>query len=398
MPPTVYSGSLQPKKKSELQEIALALKISDQGTKEEVVQRITKHLDVNQDALEDKPMFSGLYGRRRRSVQPQIIPPSRFAQPNTKEIPEKPRSSRPTVLESINETTPVKDLRHVSTLLKQTMSPIESTTPSPTTLQEPFAGDTPIAETIVSYVPAPAKSFIERIPKASEVTAAVQQFGHKEIQNGNQLLVNLRYFLSNSRNIWSVTTLIEMFYILATVIPWKTFEVPLSSQVDGPIYHLRYPPLGAFQTSTLWLVLLHWAIPTIFLPAFIGCIISFNPALAPNKSHQDNAPVAPLDPLTAAIIRLAAQFGYPYTSIAVKSDIVGLDVLGSNVRILSASVGLAFAFAEAISSAPQALAGRLSDDRSLVSSQRRSSYQEVDLSATPTRRAITSSGEPDEID
>jgi hypothetical protein len=66
-----YSGSLGPKKKHELQEIALALRISDQGTKDEIVQRITKHLDSNQDALEDNPIFTGLFGRRKRSVQPQ---------------------------------------------------------------------------------------------------------------------------------------------------------------------------------------------------------------------------------------------------------------------------------------------------------------------------------------
>jgi hypothetical protein len=70
----IYSGSLQPKKKIELQEIALALRISHQGTKEELVQRITKHLDFNQSSLEDNPTFTGLFSRRKRSVQPQPIP------------------------------------------------------------------------------------------------------------------------------------------------------------------------------------------------------------------------------------------------------------------------------------------------------------------------------------
>jgi hypothetical protein len=71
-----YSGALQPKKKSELQEIANALRLSDQGTKEEIQIRIKRHLDNHQSTLEDEPMFTGLFGRRKRSVQPQP-PPAR---------------------------------------------------------------------------------------------------------------------------------------------------------------------------------------------------------------------------------------------------------------------------------------------------------------------------------
>ena len=74
MTTTVYSGSLQPKKKAELREIALALRINDTGTKEEVQHRIRKHLDDNQATLEDDPAFSGLFTRRKRTV-PQSIHP-----------------------------------------------------------------------------------------------------------------------------------------------------------------------------------------------------------------------------------------------------------------------------------------------------------------------------------
>jgi hypothetical protein len=70
----MYSGALQPKKKAELQDIAHALRLSDLGTKEELQSRIKRHLDINQATLEDDPTFVGLFGRRKRSVQPHFPP------------------------------------------------------------------------------------------------------------------------------------------------------------------------------------------------------------------------------------------------------------------------------------------------------------------------------------
>ena len=75
MASVVYSGALPPKKKSELQQIAIALKLSRSGTKDELQARIKKHLDDNQDALENDPTFAGLFGRRKGSNQPQAVPP-----------------------------------------------------------------------------------------------------------------------------------------------------------------------------------------------------------------------------------------------------------------------------------------------------------------------------------
>jgi hypothetical protein len=54
-------------------------------------------------------------------------------------------------------------------------------------------------------------------------------------------------------------------------------------------------------------------------------------------------PSIPFDTLTASIIRLAAQIAYPLADV---------DILGFRFRVLIAAVGLAFAFAEAISVTP----------------------------------------------
>jgi hypothetical protein len=74
---TMFSGSLQPKKKSELQAIAGALGLNDVGTKEDLQIRIKAHLDKHQATLEEDPDFAGLFGKRKKSVQP----PLRYVQP-----------------------------------------------------------------------------------------------------------------------------------------------------------------------------------------------------------------------------------------------------------------------------------------------------------------------------
>ena len=72
------------------------------------------------------------------------------------------------------------------------------------------------------------------------------------------------------------------------------------------------------------------------VPCFMGALISF----------QQTVPSSNLsfDPLTATIVRLAAQFIPP----TYKFGGPHVDTLGHNMRAISAGLGVAFAFAEAV--------------------------------------------------
>jgi hypothetical protein len=169
------------------------------------------------------------------------------------------------------------------------------------------------------------------------------------------MLWNLRSFLSNSRNIWSLTALLELLYLLYTIIPWETVQLPPNT--TSPRIFLAYPPRTIFLTHAFWSVIGHWSISTLFIPALFGTVISFNPVQsrlgdqpgAPS-STQPTFPRIPFDPLTASIIRLAAQIVYPFATDNLGTQSV--DILGFRWRALSASVGVAFAFSEAIAEAP----------------------------------------------
>ncbi len=65
----VFSGNVTTKKKAELQEIAQALGIPDVGMREEIQQRVKKHLEDNATDLQDDPAFTGLY---TRNIAPEI--------------------------------------------------------------------------------------------------------------------------------------------------------------------------------------------------------------------------------------------------------------------------------------------------------------------------------------
>lgn len=123
--------------------------------------------------------------------------------------------------------------------------------------------------------------------------------------------------------------------------------MPLSPTSQDYTVSVPYPPLATFQTTAFWLTLGHWSLPALFIPALFGTLISFRPApqQSPTSTHNPNLP---FDALTASIIRLAAHIAYPFASVDATS-VQGMDVLGWRWRVLGAGVGLAFAFAEAIS-------------------------------------------------
>ncbi|PPQ98649.1 hypothetical protein CVT24_004147 [Panaeolus cyanescens] len=394
MAQVAYSGALPSKKKSELQEIALALRLSDQGTKDELQSRIRKHLDRNQEELEENPTFTGLFSRKRRTgslvPQPQAAPP-----PSTRFAPSipttgagdsaKPSSSVRRPLDPIREGTPVKDLRDVSQFLKHPFSPVQDSPESSPRQAAQQAPATP--SSLPPLPPSPAKSLIEHIPNAaSNVRAAVEHIKQQEVlQNGNELLIALRAFLSNSRNIWSLTAVFELLYVIYSAVPWSYVQVPLAPRKDQWVVSIAYPPLSTFQASAFWLTLFHWAIPTLIVPTVLGSLISFSPVAPsppPTGSETPAQPVAPLDPLTASIIRLVAQIAYPYESLSARNNIVGLDVLGPNGRVLSASTGLAFAFAEAIQGAPKVFA------KTLVAEQRKAIAFGTEEDSSSTRRRL----------
>lgn len=158
----VFSGNVTTKKKAELQEIAQALGIPDVGMREEIQQRVKKHLEDNATDLQDDPAFTGLYTRnmRQRSLQPQ----SSFANAPS----QKPSSTRGS-LGAIRErdTTPVEDIHDVSMMLpREPLSP-GSPFPSPKKLKLTSPSNLPLP-------PSPAKSILEDAMAQPEVQAVVE--------------------------------------------------------------------------------------------------------------------------------------------------------------------------------------------------------------------------------
>ncbi|KAG2032851.1 hypothetical protein BDR03DRAFT_969024 [Suillus americanus] len=352
MAPISFSGTIPSKKKADLQAIAVALNISDSGTRDDLQGRIKRHLEQHQSKYEDDPTFSGLYGKRKKSTQPPI---ERFVPSSPDEREEKPQKSpqntrsRRIISLDPREITPVDDMRNVSMMLKNfpispdaESTPTTSTRPSPQKEQrKPESARTvaPIQKT------RPASKPIVKVARESLAKLQVSVQKHTRTT-----LLTTRAVLSDSTNIWFLTALLELFYILYMVIPWQTFE--LASGSSSQFYlAIPYPPARTFLQPPFWTVLIHWSIPTILIPLVFGILVSFHPA---NSTSARTPRVIALDPLSASIVRLAAHVAYPFR--ALEASLQGVDVIGQKWRLLTASVVVAFAFAEAIFNAPGAFA------------------------------------------
>ncbi|KAG6809833.1 hypothetical protein H0H92_014587 [Tricholoma furcatifolium] len=384
MAASVFTGALMPKKKQDLQEIAVALKISDQGTKDDLMNRIKRHLDTNPD-LEEDPSFAGLYGtRRKRSLQPQPLPATSIGKPSS-------RGRRSGLLDPVRESTPVNDLRDVSMFLKNPTSPAEDVEIS-TPEQSPKRAVAITPSSLPALPLSAAKSVVERLASSKDVEILTAKIKENEVlQHSVEMLERCREFLSNSRNVWSATAVMEYIYIIYSVIPWKTGKIPLL-QLQDTTFSLPYcyPPLATLQTSAFWLILFHWLVPTALLPIIAGSLISTTPRPASQSTASDQAGAAsspaPFDPLSAAIIRLVVQANYPYASLSVK----GADVLGWDWRVWNAGMGLLFAFSERLSASPQTTAHIIQVEKEKERLQLENS-ESPSVSPAIRRRALMSS-------
>ncbi|KAH8108357.1 hypothetical protein DFH11DRAFT_1516986, partial [Phellopilus nigrolimitatus] len=315
-----YSGSLQIKKKAELQEIAQALAISDAGTREDLQLRIKKHLDDNSTDLEGDPAFSGLFSRKRqRSLQPQG-----FFQPSRSRSSE---LSKFVVIPEKRENTPgVDDLHDVSMMLPRAPLSPEPPSPSP---QRISSQATP--SSLPPLPSSPARSIIADALAQPEVQAVVA-LERNAVGSLVQALSAQRAFLSSARNIFIMTALLDFVSIVFSIHKYEHFPIPpITVQAEPAIRTTLY------ATSA-------WAIPSVLLPIVVGYLVSFS------------APATlTFDALSASIARVAGNVAYSFPMMVVaerSNEVQSFDVLGIKWRVLSASITLAFAFAEAIGKVP----------------------------------------------
>ncbi|KAL5520232.1 hypothetical protein ACEPAG_9445 [Sanghuangporus baumii] len=313
------SCSLQVKKKGELKDICQSLGINDGGTREELQQRIRKHLDDHSSELENDPTFSGLYTtrsvRRQRSVQPSNV------SPHGDQVAEPPKFT--SIPEEGTLTPPTEDLGDVSTMIPESsQTPVESPRSSPR--KKPTSTGTAVP----SQPSSPAKTVASYAAERSE-GEAVQQVTHNFSERLSQTVSFLRILLSSSQNIYYVSMLLDFLGIL--------YQIHINSVFPIPAIRVSAEP----ALSTTALATLYWALPSVVIPAIVSYFVSFaSPSSRPR-----------FDILSASIIRFAANVPdfYPSMVLVEKKELVrSLDVLGFKWRAVSSGITLAFAFAEAI--------------------------------------------------
>ncbi|KAF8589015.1 hypothetical protein K439DRAFT_1278805, partial [Ramaria rubella] len=315
---STFTGSLQAKKKQDLQDIALALNISDSGIRDELQNRIKLHLSQNEATLSEDPRFGGLYGRNRK----------RSWLDSAKE-------------DAMSVTSEDHDERIRTYARKNARQIVQRDTPPPPNnslakvMEELEPADLPLPPSPIPSAVVQAASAIGR--DASALVLKVRQHERSIAIESRRLLKSTQGFLSDANNIFSITLLFELSIMLFTVLPISHFRIPLNPpyKVDDPILQpstiiaiIPYPTPSYVFSLAFWTLLGKWALPTLVIPLLCGTLVSFD------------FPPREIDPITVGIVRVAC-------SVASRWGIAD-ETLGSRWRILSASVGAAFAFAEAI--------------------------------------------------
>lgn len=167
---------------------------------------------------------------------------------------------------------------------------------------------------------------------------AVVEMERSFVRSSLQVYAQTRAMLSNGRNIFILTALLDVLSIIVTVNKDAPYPIPPITVQVAPALHAMSMAISS------------WAGPTILLPAIIGFLVSFT-------SSEPSS----FDPLSASIIRVAANVAYdfPYLrlsgeqGLAPEEALKSLDVLGFQWRVLTSSLTLAFAFAEAIGKVSQ---------------------------------------------
>ncbi|KAG8908837.1 hypothetical protein FRB99_003075 [Tulasnella sp. 403] len=325
---TTYTGALAAKKKQELQDLATDLGVDTGGTKESLQERIKAHLAANQDLMSD-PRFSGLYSKRK-------------ALKNTEEASQQPSEPSPAVEESYG----VQTRRSAARISHPPSSP-DLRLKVKEAQQVALPPTSPVRSVIAAL-----SNAMPSAPEPEAVVQAVEEQSRVFYAEAHRALTNTRAFLSNARNISSLTLLAELLFIIYVFVPWDYYAVPLGTTnhsvptpaTDGPstdalvpgrVVHIPYPPASFLKSVSTYSLLLRWAIPNLLLPQMIGVLVSFR---AGEQWIQARQP----DPLSAAIVRIACaiagDWGINWSALGVTPK----------WRILGASVAGAFALAEAI--------------------------------------------------